>query len=1319
MITKLYERYNSRKLTYEDIIDNVDIFNNIDYEEYMNQDHKNNDFIKLKNYFDNDTFYKILKEHPKFIKNVINSGYLYVFENYLNNINNTEETFIEAAKNYFLQTFGNISNSNFRKATNGEVDWIESFHFKVSDELTSSEDLLNYNNETLILNSNEQALISSFGINNIKKINAETGIFSYKEYNYSNGLVLFEAIKSYLGMRFRRNYNLNFKNGTLSYDEFKDTFARLLDNMRSNNIFTDFPNYDFIKGPFREEHPELFISKDAPEELRDAFYRKNITPRLLAEHKEYIKYLLDKNLANTINIDLKLRIIGLRQDNGISIPADIDFTTEYTKRYGNLKYLKLISKYGDILNNMTISIFHDEIEDELAIEKSLRNAIYNMIIKSNINYSTLLTIPEFLSEHPELFINVNDLKDIASKDKTDILFAFYSRRLTYSMIKKYPELVDILKDKNLNVVFSNYNIKYMPKNSTRNSLALLNIFGNEKFLALCKKYGPYMDRHMEFIEKYIEFKDNKIYYKDSYKNELTIDDIDKLIEDTIYSIISLGHLEYNDINASFLKDKHPELFLSDNAPEDLKNAFYSNSFNFEMLSQNRNWLPYLNDVDINVALIRGNMHRISMDKYFKLFGYDKAIKFGINRSETVTEMINANKVELMYSWYQKTGCRFIPDVVIMQSFPLEEVDKFLTNGSIWSNLMKIKSFANDIDARSAMLKLAYSFGAFDNDNRGLKKLYDLLTGIPAHITSEYGRVIEDINKTINLYNHPEYVTGDYYNLNDQIIDELQNTLNKENIIANIRKNGFSEIYEKNKDGSYTLKINPQNAPKSCAIIRSILEKYSNFPIITPTIAHKLFGGFDLNYDPHFREFLLANLDNILENPDYATYLASIQKQFNDIRVINSNRILTIDLAVSYVQQNKYIGVNVGNEQVAEISSIAGYTQQDFNILQQIYNHGKQRTYSSIPRIEGTTDKYQYEILRLDDPLAMAIGTLTDCCQELGNEAEMCMEHSMTSTNGRVFVIRDNQGNIVSQSWMWRNKDTICFDNIEIPNKAFARAKVQKGEYVRSDFTDEVLDVYKKAAHALILRDEEVYKSLLSLGKISNEEYEGLRLGKVTVGLGYNDIAISIKTNTKKDDSLVARPLAYTPPVELAKGLYTKDSTTQYILEERKDRKTYNGDTLPVHEDEYKIYDDNNLTTKNLLSLEKLEAITNNTSYNLDTAVEEYAQEGAYVKEIADNLGLNKETTKIIIHANFSIIYDINKDKIRIGALLFNTTVDNKKEKVDITNKVVIQIRQALDQISNGNDIDISLLNDKQKEMYQKAMNLNEELDIERGVGHVR
>lgn len=420
--------------------------------------------------------------------------------------------------------------------------------------------------------------------------------------------------------------------------------------------------------------------------------------------------------------------------------------------------------------------------------------------------------------------------------------------------------------------------------------------------------------------------------------------------------------------------------------------------------------------------------------------------------------------------------------------------------------------------------------------------------------------------------------------------------------------------------------------------------------------------------------------------------------------------------------NRYENVNVGNEMIPTIAAINNYSQQDFEILQQIYNHAKKRTFSSIPRIEGDNDKYYYEILRLDDPLAMAIGKLTNCCQRLNEPGRQCMEHSMVDKNGRLFVIRNrnNPDIIIAQSWVWRNKDVLCFDNIEVPNQQMWDHGIPKGledAGIRNEFTDEILSIYQQAAKKIVVEDEKKYKDLLELGKISQEQYEGLRIGKVTTGLGYSNIKGSFVLLTK--DKEIARPLPFTPPVDIGGRYYTDDSSTQYILEEREDRKAYDGETLQVYNDSFIEYNDSNFNEKSLLSLEKLEIVTKDDLRYLETFVEDYADREHLVTEIAKNYGLNPETTKIVMNPNFAVIYSIDGNRLKVGDLLFNLKVDNEMQQMDIEEQVVMQIRLAFEQISQGKEIDISSLDDKQKEIYAKAASLTDEIDMGRGVGHAR
>jgi hypothetical protein len=90
-----------------------------------------------------------------------------------------------------------------------------------------------------------------------------------------------------------------------------------------------------------------------------------------------------------------------------------------------------------------------------------------------------------------------------------------------------------------------------------------------------------------------------------------------------------------------------------------------------------------------------------------------------------------------------------------------------------------------------------------------------------------------------------------------------------------------------------------------------------------------------------------------------------------------------------------------------------------------------------------------------------------------------------------------------------------------------------------------------------------------------------------------------------------------------------------------------------------------------------------------------------------------------MNPNFAIIYDVNGDRLRIGDLLFNTKIVNEQQQMDIESQVVMQMRLALEQIASNKEIDVSALNEKQKEMYEKITRLTDEIDIERGVGHAR
>ena len=139
----------------------------------------------------------------------------------------------------------------------------------------------------------------------------------------------------------------------------------------------------------------------------------------------------------------------------------------------------------------------------------------------------------------------------------------------------------------------------------------------------------------------------------------------------------------------------------------------------------------------------------------------------------------------------------------------------------------------------------------------------------------------------------------------------------------------------------------------------------------------------------------------------------------------------------------------------------------------------------------------------------------------------------------------------------------------------------------------------------------------------------------------------------------------------------------------------------------------------MLSLEKLEIITKQNSNYLDTQLSDYDDRQHIISSLAHNYGLNPETTRIVMNPNFAIIYDVNEEQVKIGDLLFNTTIDNNQQQMNIEEQVTIQMRLALEQIAQNKQIDVSSLNDTQLEMYSKVTGLTGEIDYGRGVGHAR
>jgi ribosomal protein L18 len=90
---------------------------------------------------------------------------------------------------------------------------------------------------------------------------------------------------------------------------------------------------------------------------------------------------------------------------------------------------------------------------------------------------------------------------------------------------------------------------------------------------------------------------------------------------------------------------------------------------------------------------------------------------------------------------------------------------------------------------------------------------------------------------------------------------------------------------------------------------------------------------------------------------------------------------------------------------------------------------------------------------------------------------------MKERSGRVFVVRDEK-KIIAQAWLWRNGNTICFDNLEIAKKS--------NTYENQTA---VYDILKKVAKELCDKDSEVVDRLVEEGKIITNIGEANRMAR--------------------------------------------------------------------------------------------------------------------------------------------------------------------------------------------------------------------------------
>lgn len=248
-----------------------------------------------------------------------------------------------------------------------------------------------------------------------------------------------------------------------------------------------------------------------------------------------------------------------------------------------------------------------------------------------------------------------------------------------------------------------------------------------------------------------------------------------------------------------------------------------------------------------------------------------------------------------------------------------------------------------------------------------------------------------------------------------------------------------------------------------------------------------------------------------EIKDFGKYFTDFCNNYYKIKEECKN-LLSVKRIVDYYEKSQ-LPIELKPNQYNYVSALRELNTTEPEILNKAINlidNSKEREYSTIPQVEGKIGDFEYKVLDLKDPLNVAVGYLSHCCFTINGMSASALNHALTSNNGRIFVVY-YKGKFLTQSWIWRNGDVICFDSVEA------------GSNYHDAYEDNIklVDVYKRAAEEMM--------------NISYQQEDEIQRVK-TVTIGRSDFKFYGLENIKNE---VAKPLE--------NNLYVYDSAMQWIL----------------------------------------------------------------------------------------------------------------------------------------------------------------------------
>lgn len=295
-----------------------------------------------------------------------------------------------------------------------------------------------------------------------------------------------------------------------------------------------------------------------------------------------------------------------------------------------------------------------------------------------------------------------------------------------------------------------------------------------------------------------------------------------------------------------------------------------------------------------------------------------------------------------------------------------------------------------------------------------------------------------------------------------------------------------------------------DSPKGQREAAKILMRSDDNGILTLQKAEMMFSGLDFDLSPEFIKFFFDNKLEIMTNPEIYGKFAFMAQGFLEVIEKNKDKAasfkkgeLTAAELLKALDSKGYTGKKEGFYYWEMLAKSQGLSQEEFEDGKKIIEKMREREYQTIPPSNKSNKRFRGRLLRGDDEMHLQVGYDTGCCQVVNHAGAPSAYHSATEHTGGVFVVEgiDDYGRstgVVAQSWIWRNGNRVCFDNVEI-NRANRKKLEKEGGFAQ------IYSIYQRAAEQMVRIDTAALKKKLDAGEITQEQYDKLVISDVTIG----------------------------------------------------------------------------------------------------------------------------------------------------------------------------------------------------------------------------